>query len=153
MPLLPEERPRVGKKIDRMTSLSARKTEARSHGFADILAGILTLAAIEEEPVPVSKIHSVLHEMKPHESILAGLHFSVTGDICYSKVVDQVIRSLVDWGFMKTVNGESVAIGRIPLFRTYLAGFLSGSQLQAIHSTSLRYHDRLRREIQRPGNR
>jgi hypothetical protein len=136
-----------------MTSLPARKIEARSHGFADILAGILTLAATDKELVPVSKIHSVLHEMKPHESILAGLHFSVTGDVCYSKVVDQAIRNLIDWGFMKTVDGGTVAVGRVPLFRTYLAGFLSGSQLQAIHSTSLRYHDRLRREIHRTGSR
>jgi hypothetical protein len=127
--------------------------ESRSPDFTEIISGILTLAAGEEELLPIQKIHSILHEMKPHESILAGLHFSVTGDVCYSRVIDQAVKNLIDWGFLRIVDGETVAVERVQLFRAYLSGFLSGSQLQAIHSTSLRYYDRLHRGNARSGDR
>lgn len=136
-----------------MSALPDRNREVRPLDFMAILSGVLTLGASEEERLPIPKIHSILYGMKPHESILAGLHFSVTGDVCYSRIIEQVVRNLIDWGFLRIVDVETVAVRRTHRFRTYLSGFLSDSQLQAIHSTSLRYYARLHREIERPVDR
>lgn len=111
---------------------------------AEIVSGILALAAREEERIPVARIHSTLFEMKPGEPVLSGLHFSVTGAVFYSRSVDQAVRNLIDWGALKVVDPATVAVGRIRLFRTHLSRFLTSAQFQAVQSASLRYYDRLR---------
>ncbi len=130
-----------------MNACSRRDPEPPLPNFTDVISGILTLAACEGERIPIAKIHSILYEMLPHEMILSGLSFSLKGDIFYSRNVHQAISYLVGCGFLTIVDGSTVAVGRVKPFRTYLSGFLSNSQLQAIHSTSLRYFDRLRRQM------
>lgn len=134
-----------------MNGTPHRDADSTPANITDVLSGILTLAANEGEQVPIAKIHSVLYEMKPHEIILAGLKFSLKGDVCYSKNIHRAIDNLVVWGFLKIVDGSTVSVERIHPFRTYLSGFLSNSQLQAIHSASLRYYDRLHGSKNRAG--
>ena len=129
-----------------MSATSSREADTPLPNFTEVISGILTLAANEGELIPIAKIYTILYEMKPHEMILSGLRFSLTGDVCFSRNVHQAINNLIDCGFLKIVNESTVAVERIQPFRTYLSGFLSNSQLQAIHSTSLRYYDRLHRE-------
>ncbi len=121
--------------------------------FKEILSGILTLAAREEECVPVEKIHSIFYEMKTHEPILSGLRFSLTGDVFYSRSIEQAIRNLIDWGSLKVVDESTVVIKGTHMFRSYLSRFFTKDQFQAIHSASLRYYDRLRRDVQGHGNK
>jgi hypothetical protein len=115
--------------------------------FKDILSGILTLAAREGECVPVAKIHSILYEMITHEPILSGLRFSLTGDVCYSRDVDQAIKNLLDWGSLKIVGESALMLRGVHSFRTHLSRTFTKSQIQAIHSASLRYCNRLRRDV------
>jgi len=112
----------------------------------DLLSGILLLAAREGEPMPLAKVHSIIHAMKPHEPILSGLRFSVTGDVCFSRDIDRAIHHLVDGGFIEIVDVSFVVGERAPEFRTYLSGYLTNSQIQAVHSASLRFHERARRD-------
>lgn len=113
--------------------------------FKEILSGILTLAACEEEFVPVAKIHSIFYEMKTHESILSGLRFSLTGDVCYSRTIEQAISNLIDWGSLKVVDESTVVIEGSHAFRSYLSRTFTKFQFQAIQSVSLRFYDRLHR--------
>jgi len=129
-----------------MNSASKEDMDSPLPNFTEVISGILTLAASEGELVPVAKIYSILYEMKPHEMILSGLRYSLTGDVYFSRNVHRAISYLIDCGFLKIVDESTVAVERIKPFRTYLSGFLTNSQLQAIHSTSLRYYDRLHRE-------
>ncbi len=76
----------------------------------DILSGMILLAARGRDPMPLAKVHSIIHEMKPHESILSGLRFSLTGAVCYSRDIDQAINHLTEGGFLKIVDG-SVFVG------------------------------------------
>ena len=112
----------------------------------EILSGILLLAARRKGPIPVSHIHSILHAMKAHESILSGLRFSLTGAVCYSREIDQAIGRLTDDGFLKLVGGSVLVGGNAHEFGEYLSGFLTKSQIEAVHSVSIRFHDRLRRD-------
>ncbi|HZW36758.1 MAG TPA: hypothetical protein VFF01_07420 [Candidatus Deferrimicrobiaceae bacterium] len=113
--------------------------------FKDILSGILLLASEEDECIPVSGIHSIFHEMKTHEPILSGLRFSLTGDVCFSRNVDNAIKNLVDWGTLRIMGDSAVVCGGIHEFRSYLSRSLTNPQIQAIHSASLRFYDRMHR--------
>lgn len=117
-----------------------------SREVSEIVSGILTLAARKEERIPVARIHSILFEMKAREPVLAGLHFSLTGAVFYSRSIDQAIRNLIDWGVLKLVDPATVAVERIRLFRTHISRTLTNSQFQAVRAASLRYYDRLRSE-------
>jgi hypothetical protein len=116
----------------------------------EIVSGILALAARKGERISLAMIHSTVHAMKPHEPILSGLRFSLTGDVCYSRDIDQAINSLIDSGFLKIDGRFAVVTGRASQFWRYMAGILTNSRIQVIHSVSLRFHDRLRRDARNP---
>lgn len=113
----------------------------------DIISGIILLAAGEKEPLPLEKVHEIIHAMKSHESILSGLRFSVTGAVCYSRDVDQTISFLADGGYLEIVGGSAFLGEHGPEFRDYLSRFLSNYQIETIHSASLRFHERVRRDF------
>ena len=119
----------------------------------DIISGIILLAARGKEPMPLKKVHSIIHAMKSHESILSGLRFSLTGAVCYSRDIDQAINYLADGRFLKIIDGAAFVGESAPAFWTYLSGFLTNSQIQAVHSASLRFHERVRREVKGPRDR
>jgi hypothetical protein len=121
--------------------------------FEDILSGILLLAAKEDESLPVFGIHTIFHEMKVHEPVLSGLRFSLTGDVCFSRTVDHAIKNLVDRGSLRIVGESVIVCGGIHEFRSHLSRSLTNPQIQAIHSASLRFYDRMRRRsIRDPAN-
>lgn len=119
----------------------------------DIISGIILLAARGKESMPLAKIHSIIHAMKSHESILSGLRFSLTGAVCYSRDIDQAINYLTDGGFLEIVDGSAFVGEHAPEFGNYLSGFLTNSQIQAVHSASLRFHERVRRDFKDPRDR
>jgi len=119
----------------------------------EIISGIILLAARGKEPMPTAKVHSILHAMKSHESILSGLRFSLTGAVCYSLDIDQAIHHLTDGGFLKIVAGSAFAVEHASGFGNYLSGFLTNSQIQVVHSASLRFHERMRRDVKDPHDR
>lgn len=113
----------------------------------EIISGIILLGARGKEPMPLAKVHSIIHAMKSHESILSGLRFSLTGAVCYSRDIDQAVNHLTDGGFLEIVGGSAFVGEHAPEFGEYLSGFLTNSQIQAVHSASLRFHDRVRRDV------
>jgi hypothetical protein len=119
----------------------------------DIISGIILLAARGEESMPLKKVHSIIHAMKSHESILSGLRFSLTGAVCYSRDIDHAINYLSDGGFLDIVDGSAFVGESAPEFGNYLSGFLTNSQIQAVHSASLRFHERVRRDVKDPRDR
>lgn len=116
--------------------------------FTDIVSGIVMLSAGEGDFLNIGRIHSIFYEMKPHEPILSGLKFSLTGDVCFSRDIDRAVRSLVDWGSLKVIDNATVVVGDTRSYRSYLSNSFTKSQLAAIHSVSRRYHDRLHRDVQ-----
>ncbi|MGE5284772.1 MAG: hypothetical protein ACM3OG_07370 [Actinomycetota bacterium] len=119
----------------------------------DILSGIILLAGMGRKPIPLAAVHSIIHAMKPHESILSGLRFSLTGAVCYSRDIDQALDCLADAGYLRVVGGAILAGENADAFGGYLSGFLTNSQIQAVHSASLRFHERARREARDPMSR
>ena len=150
------------------TNVWIEKAETRTRGFPeetpgamanrpprikDIISGMILLAARGRDPMPLAKLHSIIHEMKSHESILSGLRFSLTGAVCYSRDIDQAINLLTEGGFLEIVDGSAFVGEHAHEFGDYLSGFLTNSQIQAVHSASLRFHERVRRDAKDPRNR
>ena len=125
----------------------------RTPRIKDIISGMILLAARGRDPMPLAKLHSIIHEMKSHESILSGLRFSLTGAVCYSRDIDQAINRLSEGGFLEIVDGSVFVGEHAHEFSRYLSGFLTNSQVQAVHSASLRFHERVRRDAKDPRNR
>ena len=125
----------------------------RPHRIKDIISGMILLAARGRDPMPLAKVHSIIHEMKSHESILSGLRFSLTGAVCYSRDIDQAIHHLTEGGFLEIVDGSAFVGEHAHEFGDYLSGFLTNSQIQAVHSASLRFHQRVRRGVKDPPDR
>ena len=119
----------------------------------DIISGMILLAARGGYPMPLTMVHSIIHEMKSHEPILSGLRFSLTGAVCYSRDIDQAIHHLSEGGFLEIVDGSACVGERAHEFGRYLSGFLTNSQIQAVHSASLRFHQRARRGVKDPPDR
>ena len=115
--------------------------------FTDIVSGILSLESRDEGAIPVARIHSILHAIKPHEPILSTLQFSIVGDVCYSRKVDWAIGVLVDRGVLKMVGGDAVSVERPPRVRTRFLTALSYSQFHAVRSASRRFYERLLAEL------
>jgi hypothetical protein len=148
MPRLPEIRRSKGWGTESVNSFAIGDHTAMDFippNFNDILSGILLLAAKQDECISVSTIHSIFHEMKAHEPILSGLRFSLTGDVCYSRDVDNAVKNLVDWGSLRITGESAVVCGGFHEFRIYLSRSFTNPQIQAIHSASLRFYDRMRR--------
>ena len=122
----------------------------RTPRIKDIVSGIILLAARGGNPMPLTKLHSIFHEMKSHESILSGLRFSLTGAVCYSRDIEQAINRLNEGGFLEIVDGSVFVGENAHEFGDYLSGFLTHSQIQAVHSASLRFHERVRRGHEDP---
>jgi hypothetical protein len=121
--------------------------------ISEIISGIILLAANRKDPIPVAKVHCILHAMKSHESILSGLQFSLTGAVCYSRDIDQAFNHLISGGFLKIVKGSAFTGKRAHEFGKYLSAFLTNSQIQAVHCASLRFHERVRSEFKHPRDR
>lgn len=125
-------------------------TAPRTPRIKDIISGMILLAARGGDPMPLANLHSIIHEMKPHESILSGLRFSLTGAVCYSRDIEQAIHHLAEGGFLEIVDGSAFPGEHAHEFGDYLSGFLTNSQIQSVHSASLRFHDRVRRDARDP---
>lgn len=108
-----------------------------------IVAGILTMAAAEKVCVPVATIHSILHEMKSREPILSKIHYSLTGDVCYSADVDKAIKDLIAWGSLELVHESAVIVKGFHPFRKQLSRSLTEEQLQNVFAASMRFYERV----------
>ncbi len=84
--------------------------------MTDIIAGIIGLACRGGEQLRIPQIYSTLCEMKGKRQILlAGLHFSITGSVCYSRAIEESLRSLVARGVLREKDRETLVVaGRAP---------------------------------------
>ena len=110
-----------------------------------VISGILTLGANGGEQLFLPEIHSVLCQMKPHNRILAGLWFSITGSVCYSRDIENVIRDLASLGVLKMEGGSVAVVKNAASLRNQLRGMLPARQYRKLLATSRKFYARLRR--------
>jgi hypothetical protein len=113
--------------------------------LSSVISGILTLGANGGEELFLPKIHSVLCQMKPHNRMLAGIWFSITGSVCYSRDIENVIRDLAAQGVLKIESGSVAVVKNAAFLRNRLRGVLPTRQYKKLMATSRRFYARLGR--------
>lgn len=66
----------------------------------DILAAVISLACQGGEQLSVPRIYSAICELKGRNALLSCLYFSITGAVCYSRQVEESLRSLMANGML-----------------------------------------------------
>ncbi|HZD54715.1 MAG TPA: hypothetical protein VE080_00540 [Candidatus Aquicultoraceae bacterium] len=105
----------------------------------DVISGIITLGANGGEQLFLPKIHTVLFQMKQHNRLLGGLWFSITGSVCYSRDIENVLRSLASLGVVN-IEADSVAVKNIGFLRTRLRNMLPVRQYRKLLKTSRKFY-------------
>ena len=88
-----------------------------------VISSIITLGANGGEQLFLSEIHTVLYQMKEHDRMLAGLYFSISGSVCYSRDIENVLRDLSSQGVVK-IEAGSVVLENIGFLRKRLHSIL-----------------------------
>jgi len=68
--------------------------------ISDILLAVISLASRGGEQLREPNIYSALCELKDRDMLLSGLYFSITGAVCYSRQIEESLRSLVAKGML-----------------------------------------------------
>ena len=105
----------------------------------DVISGIITLGANGGEQLFLPKIHTVLYQMKQHNSMLANLWFSITGSVCYSRDIENVLRNLASQGVVK-IEADSVVVRNIGFLRSRLRKLLPIRQYRKLLKTSRKFY-------------
>jgi len=108
-----------------------------------VISGILTLGANGGEQLFPPKIHTALYQMKQHNWMLAGLWFSITGSVCYSRDIENVLRDLASQGVVK-IEAGSVVVKNSGFLRKRLRSMLPVRQYRKLLKTSRMFYARMR---------
>ena len=107
-----------------------------------VISSIITLGANGGEQLFLPDIHSTLYQMKQHNRMLAGLWFSITGSVCYSRDIENVLRDLASQGVVK-IEAGSVAVKNIGFLRKRLRSMLPVRQYRKLLKTSRKFYARI----------
>ncbi|HEY5461458.1 MAG TPA: hypothetical protein VIJ89_06900 [Deferrimonas sp.] len=76
----------------------------------DVLTALISLACRGNEQLRMPRVYSALSELKAGEVLLSGLYFSITGAVCYSRQVEEILRSLVQKGMLVTKERDTLVV-------------------------------------------
>ena len=107
-----------------------------------VISGIITLGANGGEQLFLPEIHTALYQMKQHNRMLAGLWFSITGSVCYSRDIENVLRDLASQGVVK-IEADSVVVKNFEGLRKRLNSMLPVRQYRMLLNTSRKFYARL----------
>ena len=113
--------------------------------LSSIISGILTLGANGGEELFLPKIHSILCHMKPHNRMLAGLWFSITGSVCYSRDIENVVRDLASQGVLKIEDSSVAVVKNAGFLRERLRRMLPVRQYRKLQGVSRKFYAQLGR--------
>jgi len=78
--------------------------------IGDIITAIISLACRRGEQLRIPRIYSVLSELKGKDVFLSSLHFSITGAVCYSRQIEETLRSLMAKGVLVPKERDTLVI-------------------------------------------
>jgi len=108
----------------------------------DVLTALISLACRGDEQLRMPRVYSALSELKAKEALLAGLYFSITGAVCYSRQVEEILRSLVAKGIL-VMKGSDTLLVRDRAAEAARAGLrrkLPSSAYRTLQAASKRFY-------------
>jgi hypothetical protein len=108
----------------------------------NVNSAIITLGASGGEQILLPKIYSVLYQMKQHHRVLSSFYFPITGRVCYSRDVENVLRNLASQGVVKIEVG-SVVVKNFSSLRNRFRSMLPDRQYRQLLKISRKFYARL----------
>ena len=111
----------------------------------EILTAIISLACRGGEQFRIPRIYSVLSELKGRDVFLSGLYFSITGAVCYSRQIEETLRSLMANGFLVQKERDTVMVRdeAATEIRAQLRRKLPSSIYRSLRNTSKRFYGKM----------
>lgn len=108
----------------------------------DILTAVISLACRGGEQLRKPRVFFALSELKAREALLSGLYFSITGAVCYSRQVEEILRSLAEKGIlvMKERDTLVVRVREAEAVRAGLKRKLPSPAYRALQTASKRFY-------------
>lgn len=108
----------------------------------DILTAVISLACRGGEQLRKPRVFSALSELKAREALLSGLYFSITGAVCYSRQVEEILRSLVEKGILVMKEHDTLVVRdrEAEAVRAGLKRKLPSSAYRALQTASKRFY-------------
>jgi hypothetical protein len=113
--------------------------------IGDVLTAIISLACRGGEQFRIPRIYSVLSELKGRDVFLSGLYFSITGAVCYSRQIEETLRSLMATGMLVPKEPDTVMVrdDAAAEIRARLRRKLPSSILRSLQVTSKRFYGKM----------
>jgi hypothetical protein len=118
----------------------------------DVLTALISLACRGGEQLRMPRVYSALSELKAREVLLSGLYFSITGAVCYSRQVEEILRTLVEKGMLVTKERDTLVV-RDQAAEEVRAGLrkkLPSSAYRSLQTASKRFYRVMFRKRARP---
>jgi len=118
----------------------------------DVLTALISLACRGGEQLRMQRVYSALSELKTREVLLSGLYFSITGAVCYSRQVEEILRSLVEKGMLVTKERDTLLVRdqAVEEVRAGLRKKLPSSAYRALQIASKKFYRVMFRKRGRP---
>jgi len=78
--------------------------------IGDIITAIISLACRGGEQLRIPRVYAALSELKERDVLLSGLYFSITGAVCYSRQIDETLRTLVTKGILVFTGRDTLVV-------------------------------------------
>jgi len=113
--------------------------------IGDILTVIIILACRGGEQFRIPKIYSVLSELKGRDVFLSSLYFSITGAVCYSRQIEETLRSLMANGMLVPKEPDTVMVRdeAATEIRARLRRKLPSSIYRSLRNTSKKFYGKM----------
>ena len=113
--------------------------------IGDVLTAIISLACRGGEQFRIPRIYSVLSELKGRDVFLSGLYFSITGAVCYSRQIEETLRSLMANGILVQNERDTVVVRdeAATEIRTRLRRKLPSSIYRSLQASSKKFYGKM----------
>jgi len=113
--------------------------------IGDVLTAIISLACRGGEQIRIPRIYSVLSELKGRDVFLSSLYFSITGAVCYSRQIEETLRSLMANGILVQKERDTVVVRdeAATEIRGRLRRKLPSSIYRSLQATSKKFYGKM----------
>jgi hypothetical protein len=113
--------------------------------IGDIITAIISLACRGGEQLRIPRVYAALSELKGRDVLLSGLYFSITGAVCYSRQIDETLRTLVAKGILVFSGRDTLVVrdSAVEEVRVRLRKKLPSAVYRSLQTASRRFYGKI----------
>jgi hypothetical protein len=90
-------------------------------------------------------VYAALNDLKGRDVFLSGLYFSITGAVCYSRQIDEILRNLVAKGILVFSGRDTLVVrdSAVEEVRVRLRKKLPSAAYRSLQTASRRFYGKI----------